>query len=65
GGTLTARVGEAGDESVTVLVDDALRQLAYADVAHAAVQVEFRHPPEAEARRLGGTPTTTEEDDTE
>lgn len=62
GAAFTARVGTAGDESVTVLADDELRELRYVDVAHAAVQVEFRHPPEAEVRRLGGTPDTTEED---
>ncbi|WP_300008901.1 ribosome maturation factor RimP [Pseudonocardia sp.] len=62
GATLVARVGEAGEDAVTVLVEGALRELRYADVAHAAVQVEFRSPPDAEIRRLGGTPHTTEED---
>lgn len=61
GGTLTARVGEAGADSVTVLVGDDMRDLRYADIAHAAVQVEFRTPPVAEIRRLGGT--TTEQED--
>lgn len=62
GAPFTARVGAAGDESVTVLVGGELRELRYADVAHAAVQVEFRHPPAAELRLLGATPDTTEED---
>lgn len=64
GAAFTARVGTAGEDAVTVLVGGELRELSYAEVAHAAVQVEFRHPPEAEIRRLGGTPTTeeTEED---
>ena len=61
GGPLIARVGTAGTESVTVLADGALVELRYADVAHAAVQVEFRHPPDAEIRLLGGTPSTTED----
>lgn len=62
GPALTARVGDAGEEAVTVLVDGALRELRYADVAHAAVQVEFRAAPAAEITKLGGPPTTTEED---
>ncbi|CAA9430416.1 MAG: Bacterial ribosome SSU maturation protein RimP [uncultured Pseudonocardia sp.] len=62
GGTLTARVGRAGDDSVTVLVDGVRRELAYADVAHAAVQVEFRPPPDAEVVELGGTPTSETEE---
>jgi ribosome maturation factor RimP len=39
------RVGRAGDDAVTLLVDGALRQVRYADVAHAAVEVEFSPPP--------------------
>jgi ribosome maturation factor RimP len=62
GTTLTARVGVAGEDAVTVLVDGVLRELRYADIAHAAVQVEFRKPPEADIRRLGGTPGTTDDD---
>lgn len=56
GEPLTARVGRAGDESVTLLVDGALRELAYVDVVHAAVQVEFRPAPDADVLALGGTP---------
>ena len=48
GGSFTARVGPAGPEGVTLLVDGRLRELRYADVEHAGVQVEFRPPPEAE-----------------
>ncbi len=61
GGTFDARVGEARDDMVSVLVEGDLRDLRYTDIAHAAVQVEFRTPPEAEIRRLGGT--TTEQED--
>jgi ribosome maturation factor RimP len=39
------RVGAAGDDAVVLLVDGALRQVRYADVAHAAVEVEFAPPP--------------------
>ena len=41
----TGRVGTAGEESVTLLVDGGLREVRYADVAHAAVEVEFAPPP--------------------
>jgi len=54
GQTLVGRVGPAGDESVVLLVDGARRNLDYADVAHAAVQVEFRPPPEDDVRLLSG-----------
>ena len=53
GATFTGRVGAAGDDAVTVLVDGQLRELRYADVAHAGVQVEFRPAPAAELRMLG------------
>jgi ribosome maturation factor RimP len=52
GATFTGRVGAAGEDAVTVLVDGKLREVRYADVAHAGVQVEFRHPPEAEVALL-------------
>jgi len=42
------RVGAAGDASVTLLVDGRLREVRYADVAHAAVEVEFSPPPTKE-----------------
>jgi ribosome maturation factor RimP len=65
GEMLQGRVGRAGEESVVLLVDGALRDLRYADVAHAAVQVEFRPPPDDEVRLLRestrpGTPDETE-----
>ncbi|HVL85769.1 MAG TPA: ribosome maturation factor RimP [Pseudonocardia sp.] len=63
GGTVEGRVGEAGEDAVALLVDGRVTELRYADVAHAAVQVEFRPPPESEVRALGGTvPDTTEEE---
>ncbi|HZG89779.1 MAG TPA: ribosome maturation factor RimP [Pseudonocardia sp.] len=54
GSTLTGRVGAAGEDAVTLLVRGELRELRYADVAHAGVQVEFRPPPDAEVQRLSG-----------
>lgn len=57
GGLLQGRVGDAGDESVTLLVDGARQHLRYADVAHASVQVEFSPPPDRELRLLGAVPS--------
>jgi len=61
--SFTGRVGATGEDAVTVLVDGALRELRYADVAHAGVQVEFRPAPEAELRMLTGEPARPEEDE--
>lgn len=47
------RVGDAGDETVTLLVDGALREVRYAEVAHAAVEVEFAPAPAADRALLG------------
>jgi ribosome maturation factor RimP len=52
GTQFTGRVGSAGEEAVTMLVDGRLREVRYADVAHAGVQVEFRHASEAEVALL-------------
>jgi ribosome maturation factor RimP len=54
------RVGAAGDTSVTLLVDGRLREVRYADVAHAAVEVEFAPPPAKEIALLD--PGAIEED---
>lgn len=45
GETFEGRVGAAGEQAVTLLVGGTLRQVRYADVAHAAVEVEFAPPP--------------------
>jgi ribosome maturation factor RimP len=52
GSTLVARVGEADDEGVTVLVDGELRRVAYRDVERAVVEVEFQQPPAEDLVKL-------------
>ncbi|RRO16141.1 ribosome maturation factor RimP [Saccharopolyspora rhizosphaerae] len=52
GEQLVARVGNADDEGVQVLVGAELRQVAYRDVERAVVEVEFQQPPAEELRKL-------------
>ncbi len=52
GTPFVGRVGDAGDEAVTLLVDGRLRELRYADVDRAVVEVEFKPPPDAEVAAL-------------
>jgi ribosome maturation factor RimP len=52
GAPFQGRVGAAADEAVTVLVDGVLREVRYADVAHAAVEVEFNPPPQKDIALL-------------
>ncbi len=47
-----ARVGDADDDGVELLVDGQLRRVAYADVDHAVIEVEFSEPPAAEIAKL-------------
>jgi len=54
------RVGAAREESVTLLVDGKLREVRYADVAHAAVEVEFAPPPAKEVALLDPGAATKE-----
>ena len=64
GAAFTGRVGPAGPDAVTLLVDGELRALRYADVAHAGVQVEFRPAPEQEVELLcGQAPGAGQEED--
>jgi ribosome maturation factor RimP len=58
-----ARVGDAGDDAVVLLVDGTLREVPYADVAHAAVEVEFNPPPADEIALLD--PAEAGDDDAE
>jgi ribosome maturation factor RimP len=55
GKPFTGRVGAAGEDAVTMLVDGALRQIRYADVERAAVEVEFKPAPETEVALLAET----------
>jgi len=52
--SFTGRVGDADDEAVQMLVDGQLRQVPFADVTHAVVEVEFKQPPPEELALLGG-----------
>ncbi|PKW19490.1 ribosome maturation factor RimP [Saccharopolyspora spinosa] len=52
GEKLVARVGEADDEGVTVLVGGELRRVAYCDVERAVVEVEFQQPPAEDLVKL-------------
>ena len=47
-----ARVGDADEESVELLVDGQLRRVAYPEIAHAVIEVEFKEPPAAEIAKL-------------
>jgi ribosome maturation factor RimP len=52
---LTGRVGDADPEpdgGVALLVAGELRRVAYADIEHAVVEVEFAAPPAAEIAKL-------------
>ena len=44
GSSMTGRIGESGEETVTVEVSGVEKVLAYADVARALVQIEFNRP---------------------
>jgi len=48
----SARVGDADDQGVHLLVDGDVRHVRYGDVEHAVIEVEFREPPAAEIAKL-------------
>ena len=50
--TFLARVGDVGDDDVELLVDGQLRRVAYAEIEHAVIEVEFKEPPAAEIAQL-------------
>jgi ribosome maturation factor RimP len=52
GEKFTARVGDADDEGVELLVDGELRRMGYTEIEHAVIEVEFREPPAAEIAKL-------------
>lgn len=60
GRELLGRVGPAHDDRVVLLVDGALRELPYAEVERAVVEVEFKQPPADELARLAEQPATPE-----
>jgi ribosome maturation factor RimP len=47
-----ARVGDADDDGVRLLVDGDIRHVRYTDIDHAVIEVEFREPPVAEIATL-------------
>jgi ribosome maturation factor RimP len=47
-----ARVGDADDEAVELLVDGQLRRVGYTEIEHAVIEVEFKDPPAAEITKL-------------
>ena len=47
-----ARVGDADDDGVELLVDGQLRRVGYAEIEHAVIEVEFKEPPSAEIAKL-------------
>lgn len=62
GGAVTGRVTDSGEDAATLDVDGTLREVSYADVARALVQIEFNrkgHRPAAD----DGTDTDTDTDD--
>lgn len=62
GADFLARVGDADEHSVRVLTDGQLRDLRYADVSEAVIEVEFRQPPAAELRKLTADESTKKEE---
>jgi ribosome maturation factor RimP len=48
----TARVGDADEHGVALLVGKDVRRVNYQDIAHAVIEVEFREPPAAEIAML-------------
>ena len=52
GEKFAARVGDADDDGVELLVDGQLRRVGYAEIEHAVIEVEFKEPPAAEIAKL-------------
>ena len=49
GGEVEGRIGSSNDDTVTLDVDGSDREVAYADIAKARVQIEFNRPTSKEA----------------
>ncbi|MGH3978573.1 MAG: ribosome maturation factor RimP [Pseudonocardiaceae bacterium] len=62
GGELVGRVGDCDADGVTLLVDGALRRVAFAEIERAVVEVEFNQPPVEELVALAAPDGGTEEE---
>ncbi|WP_410654367.1 ribosome maturation factor RimP [Amycolatopsis sp. lyj-112] len=52
GDAVIGRVGHAGEKSVRLLIDGAIRDVAYASVAKAVIEIEFKQPPAEDLKLL-------------
>ena len=52
--TFIARVGDADEDGVQLLVGGELRQVPFEAVDHAVIEIEFKQPPPEELALLGG-----------
>ncbi|NKQ57257.1 ribosome maturation factor RimP [Amycolatopsis sp. K13G38] len=52
GAGFVGRVGHAGEKSVRVLTDGEIRDVRYADVAKAVIEIEFKQPPTEDLKLL-------------
>ncbi|OLT38486.1 ribosome maturation factor RimP [Saccharomonospora sp. CUA-673] len=52
GADFTGRVGDAGETAARMLVGGTIRDVRYADVAKAVLEVEFKQPPADELKKL-------------
>jgi ribosome maturation factor RimP len=54
------RVGRAGEDAARVLVDGVIRDVVYADVAKAMIEIEFKQPPADDLKLIEEDATSTE-----
>ena len=54
------RVGRSTEDTARVLVDGVIRDVAYADVAKAMIEIEFKQPPADDLKLLEEDATSTE-----
>jgi len=52
GAPFVGRVGHAGEDAARVLAGGKLRDVRYADVAKAVVEIEFKQPPAEDLKLL-------------
>ncbi|WP_181777742.1 ribosome maturation factor RimP [Amycolatopsis pittospori] len=52
GAAFIGRVGHAGEKSARVLVDGEIRDVGYASVAKAVIEIEFKQPPAEDLKLL-------------